>query len=158
MRTQRIYLETTLFNYYFDTDRDAHADTVTLFKEIAARKYEAYTSDAVLGELAKAPAEKRDAMLALVGEYNISVLQVTEEARRLADVYISAGIIPQKYRTDGIHIAVATIHEADIIVSMNFQHIVKLKTMQMTRVINTLNGYHPIEIRTPMEVIDYENN
>ena len=29
----KIYLETTLFNYYFDTDRDAHADTVTLFQE-----------------------------------------------------------------------------------------------------------------------------
>ena len=28
MRTQKIYLETTLFNYYFDKDRDAHADTV----------------------------------------------------------------------------------------------------------------------------------
>jgi hypothetical protein len=28
LRTQRIYLETTMFNYYFDSDRDAHADTV----------------------------------------------------------------------------------------------------------------------------------
>ena len=44
MRKQKIYLETTLFNFYFDTDREAHADTVKLFKEIAAGKYEAFTS------------------------------------------------------------------------------------------------------------------
>jgi len=38
-------LETTLFNYYFEPGRDAHADTVRLFKEIAAGKYEACTKE-----------------------------------------------------------------------------------------------------------------
>ena len=156
MRTQRIYLETTLFNYYFDTDRDAHADTVTLFKEIAAGKYEAYTSDAVVAELMKAPAEKSAAMQALVGEYNITNLQVTEKAERLADVYIAKGIIPQKYRTDGVHIAVASVNNVDAIVSMNFRHIVRLRTIQMTREVNILNGYRPIDIISPREIIDYE--
>ena len=35
MKVPKIYIETTLFNYYFDDDRDAHADTVTLFEECA---------------------------------------------------------------------------------------------------------------------------
>lgn len=34
MRVPKIYLETTIFNYYFDTDREAHNDTVKLFNEI----------------------------------------------------------------------------------------------------------------------------
>ncbi|MCL1856349.1 MAG: hypothetical protein FWF84_01715 [Kiritimatiellaeota bacterium] len=157
MRKQRIYLETTLFNYYFDTDRDAHADTVTLFKEIAAGKYEAYTSSAVIDELEQAPAEKSAAMQALVGKYNITNLQVTEEVRRLANLYVSAGIIPLKYETDSVHIAVATINELDTIVSLNFRHIVKLKTMQMTNAVNILNGYCSIEIHSPMEVLDSED-
>ena len=38
MVTLKIYLETTLFNFYFDTDRDAHPDTVKLFTEIAEGK------------------------------------------------------------------------------------------------------------------------
>ena len=45
LRKQKIYMETTLFNYYFDRDRDAHADTVKLFEEIAEGKYEAFTSE-----------------------------------------------------------------------------------------------------------------
>lgn len=44
MRQQKIYLETTLFNYYFDIARDAHFDTVKLFDDMRIGKYEAYTS------------------------------------------------------------------------------------------------------------------
>ena len=77
MRVPRIYLETTLFNFYLDKDRDAHADTVTLFNEVASGKYEAFTSTYVTDELEKAPEEKRNKMLSLITEYNIAVwLQV----------------------------------------------------------------------------------
>jgi predicted nucleic acid-binding protein len=47
MRIARIYLETTVFNYYFEKERDAHADTVMLFEEIKAGKYRAFTSEPV---------------------------------------------------------------------------------------------------------------
>ena len=38
MRKQKIYIETTLFHFYFDKDREAHVATVKLFNEIAAGK------------------------------------------------------------------------------------------------------------------------
>ena len=44
IRIPKVYLETTMFNYYFDTERDAHSDTVKLFEEIRAGKYQAFTS------------------------------------------------------------------------------------------------------------------
>ena len=31
----KLYLETTMFNYYFDARRDGHAETVRLFEEYA---------------------------------------------------------------------------------------------------------------------------
>ena len=157
VRKQKIYLETTLFNYFFDKDRDAHADTVKLFKEIAAGKYEAFTSGAVIAELARAPAEKSAAMLALLNEYQIAILPVGEDADKLADIYVAERIIPPKYRTDGVHIAVASVNGLDFVISLNFQHIVKLKTEQMTGAANILNGYKPIQIISPMEVVENEN-
>jgi hypothetical protein len=42
---------------------------------------------------------------ALIGEYDIAVLTVSEEAEKLADIYVSESVIPVKYRTDGVHIA-----------------------------------------------------
>ena len=66
MRKQKVYLETTLFNFYVDKERgDAHTDTKTFFDEIAGGKYEAYASDYVTDELGRAPAEKRDKMISL---------------------------------------------------------------------------------------------
>jgi len=114
VRKQKIYLETTLFNHYFDEDRGlAHTSTISLFKEIAAGKYEAFTSGAVIEELVKAATEKYEKMFALIGEYNIAILTVSEEAEKLADIYVSENVIPEKYRTDGVHIAVAAVNNMD---------------------------------------------
>jgi len=157
MRVQKVYLETTLFNYYFDEDRDAHADTVKLFEDIAEGKYLAFTSFYVIDELEGAPQEKRDKMIALIKQYNITVLALDGEAEQLADTYVTQDIIPLKYRTDGIHVAVAAVNDLDMIVSMNFQHIVKRKTKLGTGNINVLNGYRAVEICTPMEVNDHES-
>jgi len=157
MRKLKVYLETTLFNYYFDKDRENHPDTLRLFEDIAARKYEAFTSDYVVNELEKTQGEKRDKMIALIEQYAVKVLVLNSEAEQLADVYVVQGVIPVKYRTDGIHIAVAAVNDLDMIISMNFQHIVKRKTKLATASINTLNGYRAVEICTPMEVNDHED-
>ena len=155
MRKQKIYLETTLFNHYFDEDRGlAYESTIILFKEIAAGQYEAFTSTYVTDELENAPDDKRGKMIGLIAEYGIAVLAPTDEAVRIADIYISENIIPQKYRTDGLHIAIATVNDLDMIISMNFQHIVKRKTKIGTANINALNGYRSVEIYSPMEIIE----
>ena len=153
----KLYIETTLFNYFFDEDRDAHADTVRLFKEIKAGKYEAYTSIAVTDELNNAPSPKKEAMLALIKEYTIVVFDVTDEARNLTDEYIAQGIIPSKYRTDGTHIAAATVNDMDAVVSLNFQHIVKVKVQKMSNAVNILKSYRHIKITEPREMLNDEN-
>jgi hypothetical protein len=86
----------------------------------------------------------------------ITVLDFNDEAERLADLYVAEGVIPEKYRTDGLHIAIAAVNYLDMIISMNFQHIVKRKTERMTAAINTLNGYKAVDICNPMEVSESE--
>jgi predicted nucleic acid-binding protein len=156
MRVQKVYLETTLFNYYFDEDRDAHPDTVTFFEECAAGKFEPYTSLYVIDELNDAPAEKREKMIALIEQYGISVLAATDDTDNLAKRYLAEGALPQGSLTDASHIAVASVHSLDMIISLNFRHIVRDKTIKMTVAINTLLGYPQINIKSPMEVINDE--
>jgi hypothetical protein len=150
-------METTLFNFYVDEDREQHPDTVRLFEDIAAGKYEAFTSLYVIRELEKTLGEKREKMIALIEEYGITVLALNDEAEQLADVYVEQGVIPLKYRTDGVHIAVAAVNDLNMIISMNFEHIVKRKTKIETEKINISNGYHAVEICNPMEVNENEN-
>ena len=73
-RKAKAYLETTMFNYYFDSDRDAHNDTIRFFSDIAIGKYEAYTSSYVTDEIENAGEPKRSKMLALITDYNIKVV------------------------------------------------------------------------------------
>ena len=112
----------------------------------------------MIEELANAEAEKYSKMISLINEYNITVLSTSEEAERLADIYVSEGVIPLKYRTDGVHIAIAAVNDLDMVISMNFQHIVKRKTKIETEKINISNGYHAVEIFNPMEVVESEND
>ena len=130
MQKLKIYLETTMFNYYFDTDRDANADTVILFEECAAWIFKPYTSLYVISELEDAPSYKRDKMLALLNKYSIIVLAASEEADNLARRYIADGALPSGSLTDASHIAVASVHELDMIISLNFNTILNLKSLQ----------------------------
>jgi predicted nucleic acid-binding protein len=158
MITPNIYLETTIFNYYFDKEREAHPYTVKLFEEIKAGKYDPYTSEYVTRELNKALAEKQEKMLKLIEEYGVRLIKASAEAEKLAAVYIKEGIIPAKYATDGLHIAATAVRNLDFIVSLNFRHIVKRKTVLMTEVVNVREGYKKIGIFSPMEVVEHEEN
>ena len=159
MEKPKIYLETTLFDYYFDSDRDVlHTDTVKLFAEIAEDKYDAFTSEAVTDELKIAPTPKKEKMLALLNEYTITLLPVDETADKLADIYLAEGIIPVKYRTDGVHISVAAVNGLEFVVSLNFKHIVKIQTTRRANAVNVLKGFRPIAIVSPMEIVENEDN
>ena len=152
----KLYLETTMFNYFFDAERDGHADTVRLFEEIGKGKYEGYTSEYVTLELQKAGDPKRSDMLALIEKYGITLLDFEDEAIRLANLYVENKIIPSKYLLDGAHIGISSFHNLDCVLSFNFQHINKLKTKEMTALVNLREGYKGIIICTPMEVLENE--
>ena len=149
----KLYLETTMFNYYFDSERDGHADTVRLFETFHEGKHEVFTSLYTLGELGEAHEPKRSKMLALIEEYDISVLSTTNESDQLADIYVAKGIIPAKYRLDGAQIAISAIHGLDYVLSYNYQHINRAKTKLLTDRINHEKGYGSVLICTAKEVL-----
>ncbi|MFQ5835442.1 MAG: hypothetical protein ACE5HR_05940 [bacterium] len=72
----------------------------------------------------------------------------------LANKYIVEGVIPVKYGNDATHIAVASVNDLDVVVSWNFEHIVKHKTRIEVIGINTFMGYKAIDLCTPREVIE----
>jgi hypothetical protein len=149
----RAYIETTVFNRFFDVNRDYIAETRQFFDYIKDKKIDAFTSTYVVDELQEAPSPKRENMLQLIPDYGIKVLEYNAQALSLADNYIKAGIIPQKSRVDGIHIAVAAINNMDYIVSLNFKHINKIKTKINTEAIHQILDYSNPIICTPMEVL-----
>ena len=156
MRKQKVYLETTIFNYYFDKTKSGQPYTIAFFEAIGSSQFEGYTSVYTYNELDKAPEPQRTNMLNLIEKFQITVLDTSDEVIQLAEKYLISNIIPQKKRVDALHIAIASVNEMDIILSYNFRHINKLKTKTLIPATNLVAGYREILIAQPEEVIDYE--
>jgi predicted nucleic acid-binding protein len=153
MHKPKVYLETTMFNYFVDKTKEDHHVTVAFFEAIKSGQYDGYTSAYAIEEMENAIEPKKSDMLALIEEYRITVLDASEESDRLASIYIKSGIIPEKKNLDAQHIAIATVYDIGIILSYNFKHINKLKTKMMVPAVNQSEGYLPIIITQPKEVI-----
>lgn len=80
-------------------------------------------------------------------------LQESEETEALAEYYIASGVFAPGYRADARHIAIATVHEVDALVSWNYRHMVSLHRKTLIAGTNLVRGYRPLEIITPAEVI-----
>ena len=155
MRRNIIHLDTSVLNFFFeDIDLEKANSTKKLFGEIRKGRYDAFISDLVLREIGKSTGSKRERLLSLIKTYEIPLVGVTLECIELTEKYMSRKIFPSKYRDDALHIAIATVHDMDVVISWNLRHMVKLRTRREVKAINIMEGYREIEICTPMEVIE----
>lgn len=114
-----------------------------------------FISDVVLDEVTRAPQSLRDQLVAELNSRAPSLLPLTDECRALANAYIAAEIVPAKKRDDALHVATATVHEIDIVVSWNHRHIANLRKSEKYQAINLFEGYsHTPLICTPVMVLD----
>ena len=102
-------------------------------------------------ELALAP-ERVQALADSLPESRIIRVPATPDADILRDAYIEAGIITEKSIYDATHVAIATVAQADAIVSWNFKHIVQLQRILAYNEVNAAHGYPALSIVSPMEV------
>lgn len=65
--------------------------------------------------------------------------------------YVQYGAVPSGYSEDASHIAITVVNEIDYLLSWNFRHIVRRRTKDIVRMVNTLNSLKQIEIMTPAE-------
>lgn len=155
MRQFKIYLDTSIINFAVD-DRNPKEKEVTLklIEEIKQGRYEVFISDVVIFEIKRADKERAEQLAKVIKDINPEQLVIDDEVRVLASKYMEEGVIPAKYENDAIHIAVASVNNLDLIVSWNFEHIVKFKTKKEVTGINSFMGYKDIEIYSPREVVE----
>ncbi|MCK4401742.1 PIN domain-containing protein [bacterium] len=151
MKRESLYLDTSVPSAYHDErDKAIQRETIYFFEKKSG-DYEVYISEVTMTELHRTKSvSRRKQLLALVED--ITILPKTEDAEKLADLYVRKKIIPLKYRLDAVHIAIATLKGIDILVSWNFEHMVKHKTRKMVTEVNILKGCKPIDIISPQEL------
>ena len=84
-------------------------------------------------------------------------IELTAEAILLADTCIKEKVVGKTSLEDCRHIALATINKLDVLASWNFKHIVNLDRIKGYNSVNYRLGYPMIEIRSPKDLIHYED-
>lgn len=113
-------------------------------------------SDITLAELAGAPPKVRSVIEDLP-KGCLEFVQQDEESEALGEEYIRQRVVSRGMLADAQHIAVATIAKVDVLVSWNFKHIVNLNRIHGFNAVNLRSGYPMLEIRSPLEVWNYDN-
>lgn len=149
----RVYIDTSVIGGCLDEEfSDVSRELIDKFRR---GEMVAVISELTMLELKDAPQEIQD-ILKEIPRGNIEYVELTEEAVDLAQKYVSEGIVGETKLIDAEHIAIATTNRVDVLVSWNFRHIVNLQKIRGYNSVNLKYGYPILEIRSPQEVISYE--
>jgi len=154
MLRQKLYIDTSVFGGYFDEEFAEF--TIPLFERLCDGEFKLLFSTVTQDELENAPQRVKDLVKQLKVE-NTEFVEVSEEAVDLATEYIKENVVGQTSFADCLHIALATINQADYLISWNFKHIVNVQRIRGYNAINLKNGYKLLEIRSPRDFVRYED-
>ena len=146
---QRVYIDTSVVGGYFD--EEFLEDTFIFIELVRNGEITIIVSDILEAELLRAP-DFVKVLLQNIDKKNIEIVRLSPDSIELADKYIEAKVVGKTSRADCQHIAIATICNADVLVSWNFKHIVNLDRIRGYNGINYQFGHKLIEIRTPKEI------
>ena len=155
MKKQRIYLDTSIFGGLHDEEFKDY--TEPLFERVKKSEFEIIYSNVTEQELENAPDRIRATIELLPKDSTVYVKSDIESAN-LAKKYIDEGVVGPTSYADCLHIALATIHNANILISWNFKHIVNLDRIKGYNSVNLKLGYQMIEIRSPKDLRNYGND
>ncbi|MDR0835074.1 MAG: hypothetical protein LBN11_00635 [Tannerella sp.] len=154
MMKQRFYFDTSVFGGVYDMEFEEA--TLQLFERVKLGRVICVYSDLTEDELTNAPEKVRVYFNDLPTEYLERVI-VDDEIIALATKYIDEKVVGQTSFDDCLHIAAATVYKVDMLVSWNFKHIVNVYRIRGYNSINLRMNYCSLEIRSPKEIIEYEN-
>lgn len=142
-----VYLETSVVGAYLDNGEPFRRDMTIRWWEHELREYSAFVSILVKRELELLREPHRKAYLNLIKD--LESLSLPEEAAILADGYVSRGIFHRKFIGDALHVALASVHKIDYLVTWNFGHVANVRKQARVRIFNTAAGFFVPMIVTP---------
>lgn len=150
----RVYVDTSVIGGCFD-DEFRHG-SVRLIESAKAGETILVISDVTVAELERAPERVRD-FPQLFAEAAVERVYESDESQVLAREYLAERVLAPRMLVDARHIAIATVCKVDVLVSWNFKHIVNLERIHGYNAVNLRAGYPMLEIRSPLELANYED-
>jgi hypothetical protein len=151
------YIETTIPSYY--TARNARS-ILQASRQLATREwwdggcsgFELVTSTETLNEAGEGDSKMAKERLDLL--QGMRVLPVTREAADLARQLVASGLVPETASPDAVHIALASVHWIDFLVTWNFKHIANPHIRERLRTRINDSGFRMPVMCSPEELLN----
>jgi hypothetical protein len=152
-----VYVETTIVSYLTarpsrDLVQRAHQQLTRKWWRTRRVQFDLYVSLPVIQEAAGGDSLRAQKRLAALKA--IPILDATPEAMRLATALVGAGAIPEQAAVDATHIAIATAHGVDYLLTWNCTHIANAAMRSSIERICRNAGYEPPILCTPEELME----
>ena len=117
-----------------------------------ADRFEFVISSVVRAEIQRGDPTAAQQRLAVVS--SLTVLEISPEMGKLVEKLLNSGAVPRNARPDAQHIAIATGHGVDYLVSWNHKHIVNENKREYINQVCREAGFQRTTICTPMELME----
>ena len=156
----RVYIETTIPSAYFNTRLEpesvARQNWTREWWDERRLLYEVVTSDAVLEELSCGTLAVTQSRLNLL--HNLPLIEITPHVEEVAATYIEHKLMPVDSQGDALHLALASVHKCDILLTWNCRHLANYNKAAHIRLVNTELGLHVPTLITPFELLEGDDD
>jgi hypothetical protein len=155
MNRPRAYVETSVPSFCVDERTDpaivARRGWTREWWGGPAKDCELVTSVAVMEELGRGPAERSADRLALV--QGLPLLAVEPSIAEIVSAYVRHRVMPANPEGDALHLALASFHKCDFLVTWNCRHLANANKFGHIRRVNTLLGLFVPSLVTPLQLL-----
>ena len=118
----------------------------------SAERYSLVTSEGVIAELQEGEYETQSEAVKLMAD--IPRLEVVDDIADIIDVYLANHLMPKERLGDALHLALASYHKCDFLLTWNCTHIANANKFEHIRIINARLGLFVPLLVTPMELFE----
>lgn len=156
-----VYVETSVIGYLTSWPQQnvtvaGHQNTTRAWWATAAERFDLFVSQLVVRECSDGDTDAVTERLRRLD--GISVLPIGPAAESLANALILERTVPENQPNDALHIALATTHGVQYLVSWNFRHIVNASLRPMIERVCRDAGHDPPLICTPEELLEDDDD
>ena len=153
-----VYIETTIPSFFFEVrsepDMIARRNWTREWWNMYRSYYQLVTSLAVIEELERGEYPNKENVIGLLDD--VPILTTPIEIVDIVDTYISRQLMPVDTKGDALHLALASYHNCDFLLTWNCQHLANANKFAHIRRINTLLGLFVPALITPFELLSWE--
>ncbi len=152
---KRVYIETTIPSFYYtqrsDPESVARMHWTRQWWNSHGVGSELVSSAAVIAELERGAGEQTEVRIALLS--NAELLEISPEVNAIVKIYIQRLVMPNDPTGDALHLALASFHRVDVLLTWNCLHLANPNKMEHIRLVNYELGLPMPVLTTPLNYV-----